>query len=75
MSTIQAMRVFVRVAETESFCCVARELNVSNPLVSRAVASLETHLGAPLINRTTREMSLTDADARYIGLAAGSDNS
>jgi DNA-binding transcriptional LysR family regulator len=33
---------------------------------SRAVASLETHLGTRLINRTTREMSLTDAGARYL---------
>ena len=75
MSTIQAMRVFVRVAETESFCCVARELNVSNALVSRAIVLLETYLRTRLINHTTREMSLTDADARYIGLAAGRDNS
>jgi len=49
MSTIQAMRVFVRPAETESFCCVARELNVSNTLVSRAVALLGTHFGTRLI--------------------------
>lgn len=33
---------------------------------SRAVASLETHLGTRLINRTTREMSLTDAEAHYL---------
>ncbi|SAK48270.1 helix-turn-helix domain-containing protein [Caballeronia ptereochthonis] len=75
MSTIRAMRVFVRVAETESLRCVARELNVSNAPVSRAIALLETHLGTRPIDRTTREMSLTNAGARYIGLAAGSDNS
>ena len=60
------MRVFVRVAETESFRGTARGLGVSNALVSRAVALLEAHLGTRLINRNSREVSLTDAGARYI---------
>ena len=66
MNSIQTMRVFVRVAETESFRGAARGLGVSNALVSRAVALLEAHLGTRLINRNSREVSLTDAGARYI---------
>jgi DNA-binding transcriptional LysR family regulator len=66
MSTTQATRVFARVAETESFHCVAREAKVSNAPVSRAIALLETHFGTGLINRTTREISLTDAEAHYL---------
>ncbi|MFM0522921.1 LysR family transcriptional regulator [Caballeronia jiangsuensis] len=66
MSTTQATRVFARVAETESFHCVAREAKVSNGPVSRAIALLETHFGTGLINRPTREISLTDAEAHYL---------
>lgn len=66
MNAIQAMRIFVRVADTESFRCAARALGVSNALASRAIALLEAHLGTHLINRTTRDVSLTDAGARYL---------
>ncbi|MFM0053846.1 LysR family transcriptional regulator [Caballeronia grimmiae] len=65
MNRVKAMRVFVRVAETGSFRGTARGLGVSNALVSRAVASLEAHLHKRLIDRNSREVSLTDAGARY----------
>jgi len=66
MNEIQAIRIFVRVSDTESFHCTARELRVSNALVSRAIASLETRLRTRLINRTTRKVSVTEAGARYL---------
>jgi DNA-binding transcriptional LysR family regulator len=66
MNQIHAMRVFVRVAETQSFRRAAQQLDVSNALVTRSVAMLEAHLHTRLINRTTRNLSLTEAGQRYL---------
>lgn len=66
MNQIHAMRVFVRVAETESFRRAAQQLDVSNALVTRSIAMLEAHLRTRLINRTTRNLSLTEAGTRYL---------
>ncbi|AXE99415.1 LysR family transcriptional regulator [Paraburkholderia hospita] len=66
MNQIYAMRVFVRVAETQSFRRAAQQLKVSNALVTRSIATLEAHLHARLINRTTRNLSLTEAGTHYL---------
>ncbi|SDI08109.1 LysR family transcriptional regulator [Paraburkholderia phenazinium] len=66
MNQIHAMRVFVRVAETESFRRAAQQLAVSNALVTRSIATLEAHLKTRLINRTTRNVALTEAGTRYL---------
>ncbi|RQH04167.1 LysR family transcriptional regulator [Paraburkholderia dinghuensis] len=66
MNQIHAMRVFVRVAQTQSFRRAAEQLDVSNALVTRSIAMLEAHLHTRLINRTTRNLSLTDAGLRYL---------
>src|SRR5260370_27330960 len=66
MNQIHAMRVCVRVSETESFRRAAQQLDVSNALVTRAIAMLEAHLRTRLINRTTRNLSLTEAGTRYV---------
>jgi DNA-binding transcriptional LysR family regulator len=66
MNQIHAMRVFVRVAETESFRRAAQQLEVSNALVTRSIATLEAHLKTRLINRTTRNLALTEAGVRYL---------
>jgi len=66
MNQIHAMRVFVRVAETQSFRRAAQQLDVSNALVTRYVAMLEAHLQTRLINRTTRNLALTEAGNRYL---------
>ena len=60
------MRVFARVIERASFAGAARELNLSPAVVTRLVADLEEHLGARLINRTTRRLSLTDTGELYL---------
>ena len=66
MDRWQAMRVFVKVAETQSFARAARELHLSAPAVTRLVAGLEELVGARLLVRTTRSVKPTEAGARYL---------
>ena len=66
MDTLQTMRAFVCVAETGSFTAAAQQLGTTTAYVSRAVANLETHLRARLLNRTTRRIALTEAGQRYL---------
>ncbi|MEM8822944.1 MAG: LysR family transcriptional regulator [Pseudomonadota bacterium] len=56
---------FCTVADLGSFTLAARELGVSVSFVSRRVSDLEARLGAPLLNRTTRRVALTETGARY----------
>jgi DNA-binding transcriptional LysR family regulator len=63
---LECMRVFVAVAESGGFAAGARRLGVSPPVVTRAVASLEEHLGAQILTRTTRKVRLTEPGARYL---------
>lgn len=65
MDRWQAMRTFVRVAETGSFAETARLLHMSPPAVTRAIAGLEEMIGARLFVRTTRSVKLTEAGAQY----------
>jgi DNA-binding transcriptional LysR family regulator len=60
MDLLAAFRVYVRVAEARSFSAVAREFGTTQPAVSRQVAALEEHLGARLLQRTTRSLALTE---------------
>lgn len=63
---LQELSAFVRAAETGSFSKVARELGTSQPSVSRMVASLENRLGAKLLLRTTRQVTLTEAGRVFL---------
>jgi DNA-binding transcriptional LysR family regulator len=54
------MLVFSRVVQEGSFSAAAKKLGLSKASVSREVAALESRLGAQLLRRTTRRMSLTD---------------
>ncbi|MBN3759709.1 LysR family transcriptional regulator [Burkholderia sp. Ac-20365] len=65
LNQLQAMRIFLRVAENNSFSRAASSLNLSNAVVTRYVALLEAHLDARLVNRTTRSVSLTEAGRVY----------
>ncbi len=58
--TLALYRAFARVVETGSFSAVARELGTSQPTVSRQIAELEERLGALLLRRTTRSLTVTD---------------
>lgn len=66
MDRIQTMLTFVAVAETGGFAAAARRIGTSPPSATRAVAELETRLGAKLLHRTTRSVGLTEAGARYL---------
>ncbi len=66
MDRLHSMRVFSRVIEEGSFAGAARSLNLSPAVVTRLVADLEEHLGARLINRTTRRLALTDTGELYL---------
>lgn len=65
MDRLQAMRVFVRVADLGSFTRAADELGLSRARVSEAVRDLERALGARLVHRTTRRLSLSDDGRAY----------
>jgi len=57
--------VFVRVVEARSFVAAAQTLGMSPSAISKAVSRLEERLGARLLNRTTRSLSLTDQGAGF----------
>ena len=61
MDRLAAMRVFVEVAGAGSFSAAADKLDMSRTMVTRYVAELEQWLGARLLQRTTRSVTLTDA--------------
>ena len=65
MDRLSTLEVFVAVAERGSFSKAADDLNLSNSAVSKQVAALEERLGARLLNRTTRRVSLTDVGQAY----------
>jgi len=65
LDRLDAIRAFQRVVETGSFSAVAREKGVAQPTISKLVAALEAHLGAQLLNRTSRSLSLTEAGQDY----------
>ncbi len=66
MDRFHAMRVLVRIADTGGFAEAARQLNLSPPAVTRAVAGLEDLVGARLLTRTTRSVKLTEVGQHYV---------
>lgn len=64
-----AFRVFLKVADTESFSTAAKQLGMGQPAVSKQVSALEDHLGARLLHRTTRSITLTDEGREFLGHA------
>jgi DNA-binding transcriptional LysR family regulator len=59
------MGLFVRIVETGSFSAVAREMNMTQPTVSKQLTALEKQLKTRLLNRSTRQLSLTEAGSAY----------
>jgi DNA-binding transcriptional LysR family regulator len=57
--------VFCRIVELGTFAAVAREMNLSAMMISKYMARLEESLGVALLNRTTRQISLTEAGEIY----------
>lgn len=66
MNRLDAMQLFVRVADLGSFAAVASQLGVARSVVTRQIAALEAHLGVKLMVRTTRRLTLTTAGANYL---------
>ncbi|WP_322069227.1 LysR family transcriptional regulator [Paraburkholderia bannensis] len=66
MDRLHCMRIFARVAGAASFTSAAQHLDMTTAAASRAVASLENHLQARLLNRSTRRVVLTEAGERYL---------
>jgi DNA-binding transcriptional LysR family regulator len=66
MDRIDAMQAFVAVADLHGFAPAARKLGLSASGVTRLIAALEDRLGARLLQRTTRSVTLTDIGTRYL---------
>ena len=66
MDRLDAMQAFVAVADLRGFAPAARKLKLSPSAVTRLIAALEERLGARLLQRTTRSVTLTDAGTRYL---------
>jgi DNA-binding transcriptional LysR family regulator len=63
---LKTLRLFVRVAYTQSFSLAGRELGLSQPSASRLIAELEKDIGGTLLQRHTRAVSLTEAGSAYL---------
>src|SRR6266508_5693604 len=69
MDRIEELRIFVAVADARSFAQAARRLGVSTAQASKLIARLEDRLATRLLNRTTRDVSLTDSGRAFHGRA------
>lgn len=64
MDRLELWRTYVRVVETGSFSAVAREMETTQPRISKQIAALEAQLGVRLLRRSTRKLSMTDEGER-----------
>jgi DNA-binding transcriptional LysR family regulator len=69
MDRLKAMSMLVAVTETGSLSATARRLRVPLATLSRKLSDLEARLGARLLTRTTRKLTLTDAGVAYVAAA------
>jgi LysR family transcriptional regulator for bpeEF and oprC len=65
VENLNALRVFVRVAETRSFTEAAKRLGLTSSAVSKAITRLEQELNVRLLHRTTRSVGLTNDGASF----------
>lgn len=65
MDRLMSMQVFVRVVEKGSFSATAEEFRISSTMVGKHIMHLEERLGARLLNRSTRQQSLTEVGSVY----------
>lgn len=69
MDRFAELRAFRAVAATGGFSAAARQLGLATSSVARLMDALELRLGAPLLNRSTRSVTLTDAGREYLARA------
>src|SRR5687768_5943020 len=67
LDTLDGMAVFIAVADAKNFRVAGERLGVSASAVSQALRKLEERLGVPLVHRTTRSVSLSEAGVRLYG--------
>lgn len=65
MDTLASMKTFVKVVELGSFSAAARLMNLSPAMITKHIGHLESRTGARLLNRSTRQISTTDAGQTY----------
>jgi len=65
MERLAALQILVKVIDTGSFSAAGRQLNLGQPSVSKAVAQLERRLGVPLILRSSRKLTPTEAGREF----------
>jgi DNA-binding transcriptional LysR family regulator len=65
MDRLTSLTTFIRVVDSGGFSAAGRRLNMSTTMVSNHVQALEVRLGARLLNRTTRKVSLTEVGKAY----------
>jgi DNA-binding transcriptional LysR family regulator len=65
--TLRQLRVFIEVARLQSFSRAGDEIGLTQSAVSRCVRELEAEIGLKLVDRTTREVQLTDVGANLVG--------
>lgn len=65
MDKLLALKMFVQAVDSKGFSSAARQLGLATSSVTRMVDGLEAELGAVLLNRSTRQISLSDAGAAY----------
>jgi DNA-binding transcriptional LysR family regulator len=70
MDRLKSLTTFIQVVETGGFSAAARRLNMSPTMASEHVQALESDLGARLLQRTTRKVSLTEVGQAYYDSAA-----
>lgn len=66
MDQLRSLRIFTQVIASGSFAAAARALDLAPAVVTRAIADLEQHLGARLLNRSSRRLALTEIGATYL---------
>src|SRR2546423_12439046 len=65
MDRLTSLTAFVRVVDSGGFSAAGRRLNMSTTMVSNHIQALEERLGARLLHRTTRKVSLTEGGTDY----------
>jgi len=65
MKQLDGMAIFAKVVQAGSFTAAAATLGLSKSSVSKRISRLEDHLGARMLNRTTRRLNLTEVGAAY----------
>src|SRR5690348_9977729 len=66
LDKLEALQVFIAIADSGGFAAAARRLRLSPQSVTRAVAGLESQLGVRLLHRTTRSVRLTEEGATFL---------